>query len=226
MYRQPPIQYKYKIDHDAFNELTPECLYWLGFLAADGYVKTLKDHSNRVKLELQIQDKEHVQKFNDFVGSNKTIELYTRLTKGKEHGVARIEIFSKDLVDKIHSYGIRSPKSEISLDNELLSKSLDFWRGYIDGNGCWAKNSYDDSEKCNFRLTVTSPNEEILNKFLIFAKETVGDFKAGISRKKNVAKVASVYGQKALNLFNILYYDGSISLERKINKVEAMNLCN
>src|SRR5688572_5888583 len=90
--------YKYTLDHNCFSKLTPECLYWLGFIAADGYIKSIRDKTNRIKIELQGQDSGHIQKFIDFVKTNKEPDNYTRKTRGKEHTVSRIEIFSDNII--------------------------------------------------------------------------------------------------------------------------------
>ena len=57
------------INLNYFEEInTPEKAYWLGFLAADGYIV-----GNELNIQLEKKDKEHLRKFSNAINGNLTI---------------------------------------------------------------------------------------------------------------------------------------------------------
>lgn len=63
---------KYQLRHDAFDELTPDAAYWIGFLFADGSVFG-RGKSAYVQARLSERDREHLVKLRGFLGSNHKI---------------------------------------------------------------------------------------------------------------------------------------------------------
>jgi intein-encoded DNA endonuclease-like protein len=70
--RGPRKRSTYQLRHDAFDELTPDAAYWIGFLFADGSV-TGRGKSARVQARLSERDREHLVKLRRFLGSTHTI---------------------------------------------------------------------------------------------------------------------------------------------------------
>jgi len=56
---------RYPLNEGAFDTLTPEAAYWLGFLLADGSVSD----AGLLTLRLAAVDREHVERFRAFVGA-------------------------------------------------------------------------------------------------------------------------------------------------------------
>src|SRR5690606_24292057 len=62
---------KYAQDNDFFKNIdTEEKAYWLGFLYADGYIT----QNNQLRINLSIEDENHLLKFYNSINSNRSIK--------------------------------------------------------------------------------------------------------------------------------------------------------
>lgn len=123
---------------DYFSEInTPEKAYWLGFLAADGYI--CKDS---LSIQLQKRDKTHLQKFSNAIQGNLTIqEINGTNNFGKDYSHYRVAIKSKQLVEDLAKHGVYQNKSLTLSKPDLDENFLPYWIiGYMDGDGCITKN--------------------------------------------------------------------------------------
>lgn len=113
------------LNKHAFDELTPEALYWLGFLAADGNI-----YGSNVSISLKQSDRDHLVKFKEFLGSGH------KLSENSTHnGGCCVKIPSPYIVDRLKSLWIGERKTMDYTVHPLLVESRDFWRGMIDGDG-------------------------------------------------------------------------------------------
>lgn len=119
------------INHNFFKQSNNITEYWKGFIAADGCIYTKGDTNSKfLSFGLHMQDEDHLVKFKEVTNSSHKIsirrEKYRYLTIGSK------EIF-QDLVD----CNITERKS-LTLDNVIfnIDYSIDFIRGYFDGDGC------------------------------------------------------------------------------------------
>lgn len=116
---------EYPLREDAFDELSSEGCYWLGWLASDGHV------SNRVVgLTVQHDDAEILRRFLAFLGCPE--RPISRGTKGS----SSVAVTSARLVERLQELGIGERKSLNIRVAEPLAQSVDFWRGEFDGDGC------------------------------------------------------------------------------------------
>ena len=122
--------------HDAFDALTPDAAYWLGFIFTDGTVgesRTPKAQPE-IAVVLQKRDREHLVKLRDFLGSEHAITPITpaavKINPGMGTGAWRYSFRSRQIAGRILSLGRYGP----AVDPELAA-SRDFWRGVIDGDG-------------------------------------------------------------------------------------------
>lgn len=134
-----------------FNEHVFDCIdteekaYWLGFIFADGYISSHtpnKKKTYRFELSLAIKDKDHLDKFNIFMGylgNNVKCDSYR----------CRWFIGNKHLWTTLNNYGCTPRKSlTLKFPDKTIFKSKDlirhFIRGYFDGDGCVTlqKNKY------------------------------------------------------------------------------------
>jgi hypothetical protein len=70
--QQQHINNNTEINHHAFDELTPEVLYWIGMLFTDGHIEQKKEAS--INLTLHNNDIDHLYKFKEFLGSSRDIK--------------------------------------------------------------------------------------------------------------------------------------------------------
>jgi hypothetical protein len=200
---QHHIRHATEINHQAFDELTPEALYWIGMMYTDGHISQTREAS--LELTLHDNDEPHLEKFRQFLGCNR------KVING--HDSKRLRVNSRRLRDRLVELGFTSNKSTSIAPHELLKQSRDFWRGCIDGDGGLYKHP--------------SGSKTISHIFLCGTLETIFDFilycsqAAGVKEKyptkapgKNFYRV-SYYGQDARKIATLLYKDATVYLDRK-----------
>ena len=111
--------------HDAFDLLTPEACYWLGFLFADGCVTYRAGHLPQISVGLAQRDREHLVSLRTFLGSTSSISA-----PSPTHGSCQFSVRSARLAERMTALG----RYDGPLD-ERLTESRDFWRGVVDGDG-------------------------------------------------------------------------------------------
>ena len=207
------IRYKTEIDHDAFDILTPEALYWIGMLYTDGHIEQKREAS--IELTLHKQDEQHLEKFKQFLKSNR------KISGNNNSDCKRVRINSKKLRDRLVELGFTSNKSTSIAPHELLKNSRDFWRGCIDGDGGVYKHNTKDYITNHITLCGTL---ETIFEFIIFCNKYIGikDKYPTPCKGKNLYQV-SYYGQDAKNIATYLYKDSSIYLERKYQTYTQFN---
>jgi hypothetical protein len=135
-------------------ENSPEALYWMGFLAADGYF-----HNNRLRLVLSIKDMSQVIAFCKFIGCPKHNKM------GKDaYGMAVKDSFTIPKILK--KYDLKKAKtynppniSEIDLDHCVY-----FFIGFVDGDGSIGKQS--KRQDCLLRIKIHSSWKETLQNLV------------------------------------------------------------
>ena len=121
---------KYRCDERYFRDIDTEPkAYWLGLLAADGYIH---GPTNQVKLTLQTMDRQHLQRFAIALSSDLVVHDYNYVSP-----VSTINIYSALMVADLDRLGIHQCKTA-TVQMPVLPFHLrkHFIRGYYDGNGC------------------------------------------------------------------------------------------
>lgn len=218
---------------NALDILTPEALYWIGFIYADGHLA--KDRP-RIVLGLATIDKDHLQKFADFFGSG--IKVFESDKPGKERlgylasGSWRVQFSSTKIYNRLIQLGIEPRKTYNNvIVNELLRNSRDFWRGVIDGDGCIYINKQTiNGIKYERPVLTLAGNECTINCFLEYVRSLGIEVNATIRKSKRSAILCETYISanklimNTLNTLKILYKDSTIYLDRKYEKyLEVIN---
>ena len=121
------------LKRDSFSVISDkdQC-YWLGFIAADGYVP---EKGNRVSFTLSVKDDKLLDSFISFINGDHNKKKY--FTGQYNNPMVEYTICDKSIADSIKKVGIISPKSKnmplIKFNNEELD--LDYMMGYYDGDG-------------------------------------------------------------------------------------------
>ncbi|MFG3422219.1 hypothetical protein [Micromonospora sp. NPDC048063] len=111
--------------HDAFDELTPDACYWIGFLFADGSISYRRNHIPQISVGLAERDRAHLLKLRTFLGSTSVISA-----PSPTHHSCQFSVRSQRLADRLVALGrYQGPI------NARLVESRDFWRGVVDGDG-------------------------------------------------------------------------------------------
>lgn len=127
---------QYTLNKHVFDRIDNEqSAYWLGFLMADGCVRSYKRKNGKLRsvttIMLHRQDINHLHKFNHFISGKYPIKDY-KTTSGPS-----IEVANKQICDALIEKGCTPAKSHTLdfptyLPDHLISA---FLRGYFDGDG-------------------------------------------------------------------------------------------
>jgi hypothetical protein len=197
---------KQKINSNIFNKIdSEEKAYWLGFLYADGYVSIKK---NTVSLELGLKDKEHLKKFNQFLNK----ELSIKEDHFRVRCIFQDFQIKKDLIE----LGCVSQKSLIlkfpTFDQVPKDYIHHFIRGYIDGDG----SIFITNNLIHLSILGTKEFLESLKEILGYKNQTLH---YNNKTTKTNCYFISFCNIKAFSIFNLIYSDSTIFLERKYNKI-------
>jgi len=221
------VNRKFDLYEDFFDVIdTDEKAYFLGFLYADGNVKTNK---NMVVLALKESDREILERLNKLIHIDKPLFLHENKRDDKRENIVGIRICNKNITNKLIHYGCHPNKTFTLSFPNFLDKNLynSFIRGYFDGDGYIGiiRDSRKDKNgvKYNkfyhkFSLTgnglflrvVANIFKEILNvnsSFEIRHKDSENDV-VTLTVKGNV---------QIERIYDYLYSDSSLFLNRKYN---------
>lgn len=131
-------KFKYSFNENYFEKIDSfDKAYWLGFIAADGYIT--KSTIGQNVLGINLGEKEPLEKFKFCINSNHPINLYNSTNPYNDtiSKVFRIILVSNKTVNDIEKLGIVERKSLIlkfpaNISKEYISHYI---RGYFDGDG-------------------------------------------------------------------------------------------
>ena len=151
-----------QINHNYFDELNNEKVYYLGFLAADGCVRP---NRNEIKIGLSAIDREWLEEFKLKLNSEREIEDYIT---GKGFAVSELKFSSLKIKTELAKYSIIPNKTYLGITMKAIPDKykLAFIKGYFDGDGCFVFNK--NTKQCF--LKITSHTKEILEEISYFFK--------------------------------------------------------
>lgn len=209
-------QNKCRLNEHCFDNMnTEEQFYWLGFMYADG---NISHEGNRIEMRLSIKDKDHLEKFRNFL--NLSTEIRTGICNGNEF--CHLSVRNKHMWNILNSLGC-TPRKSLTLQFPSMSlfkrkeNVLHFIRGYVDGDGCLT--TYLNSKKTSIRTELSlvgtesflnSVNKLFQNKGYIQNKSS-----KGWDNKAFNLSFSSVPSRK---IARYLYENATIYLDRKYEK--------
>lgn len=181
--------------------------YWLGFIYADGCVKS--GGQNVLEICLSVRDENHLYKFKEDINFKGHINRKGVDTK---YPSCRLRLFGKEIIEDLINQGAYPRKSLILDFPKLVPKHLlrHFIRGYFDGDGSvYISNSklsisFLGTESFLISLQEVFIQELNLTKVQIYKHSNITEYKK--SRKD------------ALKILDYMYKDCTIYLDRKFNK--------
>lgn len=203
---------------------TEEKAYWLGFIFADGTISSSplrKEEGAKVQYQFELsltsKDYNHLLKFADFLE-------YDREKVYCDDVRCRLSVYSKHLWNVLNCNGctpqksltLRFPQKEL-FDNVFLIKH--FIRGYFDGDGSITYCNKDHTIP-EFQLLGTSQFLNEVKHYLNIPEVTLNILHP---EKQSITKYIQTTGKKALYLFDLLYNNSTIYLDRKYEKY--LNFC-
>lgn len=184
---------------------TGEKAYWLGFIFADGCTQ-IRNGSYSFELAIKKDDIKHLYKFKKCINSNHSIT--------RSQNCYRIRIVRKEFVENLIKLGA-VPDKTFKLEWPIIDKKFtrDFIRGYIDGDGCWGLNNGQ------LYFSILGASKPFIEKFIeILNNECCISMKIKKRKYENVYRSYCYNRQDCAKIYNYLYYDKCICLERKFKK--------
>ena len=204
---------KYCFDINYFETIdTEEKAYWLGFIYADGHVA----YRGLTTIALQERDKEHLEKLRKALGDENVKLKYNKRTKSYAIWFSSVKM-AEDLL-KLGCMQNKSLQLVFPTEQQVPSKYITaFMRGYFDGDGCITTNDI-----ATFSLLGTP-------EFLDGYEEKLLQL-ADINKKNKrihrdfwndqTEEIAYSGKEKIEKIYNFLYKDATIFLDRKKEKFD------
>jgi len=207
---------KYHCNEDYFEDVdSGDKAYWLGFIAADGCVIENRGFP-MLKIGLSIVDMEHLEKFKKCIDSTHNILIGSAKKIGKyiSKPSCTLNISSKKMVNDLHKYGIVFRKTfKLVYPKNLKSEfHKDYIRGYFDGDGCISKTKSGQG----FSLLGVEDFLYYIKNILYTSLNLVS--KGSITKCKSISRFVICTGSDLIKLFDFLYYNNCVCLNRKLNK--------
>lgn len=200
---------KYICNENFFENIdTEEKAYWLGFMYADGCIQRTKECYS-VKIDLTKNDKEHIEKFKKSLCSNHIIYDYDNYS--------RLIIISKKMYYDLISKGCVPNKSLILKfpTKEQVPRNLlrHFIRGYFDGDGTINIINRYKTKQARFQLLGTYDFLKGICDFLYQYVKVIN-----INKTRNIYVIQISGNKKSKIIFDLLYTNSTVYLNRKHNK--------
>lgn len=118
---------KFRVNDDIFDEWSEETAYWVGFIAADGY---LREDRKEIVVCLSIKDRDYLLQLNNIVQPERPLIV------DEARGRVTCTINSDAIYDRLVSIGL-TPRKTHTLEFPTVPSNYEraFIRGYFDGDG-------------------------------------------------------------------------------------------
>lgn len=198
---------KYPVDETAFDSLTDDSAYWIGFILADGNVHT-NNGKHSLNITASVCDREHLHKFCRFMG---TIRPLCEIPNNGSPAVS-VSISSAKLIESLARWGVHPRKSKTASVIEELADNIHFWRGVIDGDGCltWTKSPEGYIRRPHLQLV---GSYDVCSAFAAFSMKMFPNVPIKVSPHKTIWEVRYT-GPRAAKMATELYRSGTF-LDRK-----------
>lgn len=203
------------INEAAFNAITEESAYWIGYLMADGNVYTGKTGNARIALTLAKEDYDHLVKFRKFMSS--TYDILTKKVKLNDKNIVQytLRFSSKIIASVLATYGV-VPRKSLIAKVIGLENNRHFWRGVIDGDGWLGNRNVQDGDK----ITLTG-SFDLLNQFKTFIETNISGSEATLKQDGKYYRLY-IYSYTARAVAELLYSNCLIALHRKLTRAQKM----
>ena len=220
----------YSLNEEYFDFIdTQDKAYYLGLLFADGCNNVPR---NSIHLDLQIDDKEIIEKFKLDIGSNRPLRIINKKDTQIGNRIVKadnikpqvcLELSSKHLSESLEKHGMVKNKSLV-LDFPKISESLysHFIRGYFDGDGSFYTFLDNGLLRCGFKIISTYNFCIAVNDILQNELDVNLSLCLSNPNNNNITSVLSSLSKtNVIKIMDWLYLDANRYLERKHSKYLA-----
>lgn len=218
---------KYQVNENYFENIdTEEKAYWLGFLYADGCVTQATAHSRRLQINLSVKDKHHLYLLKESLGS--TAEIKDFLSDGSKHNFgkseqSRLTINSNKLCDDLIDKGCKPNKTNTATAPKIEEKLMKhFIRGLIDGDGSFSIIPRKDYNGNRVQFELVGNSMELIEFVKEFLCENNINVNIYLRKTNNTKRLITSSIKEIAKLFELIYKDSKIHLQRKYDKIEKI----
>jgi len=188
-----------------------ELAYIIGFLQADGHLSS-ESGKGKLRTELSIKDKDILSKIGSILTSNFSIRDRTRDTNFKDNYTSSIlTICDQNIRKFIHECGVPEGNKSYTVNTPYdLIDSVDYWRGFIDGDG-----SLGFTKQGFPFLSLNASSENIAVNFINFLEKLIGKRKRTSRNNRDNTYNICITKEDAQLVIRKLYYENCLALNRK-----------
>lgn len=210
---------KYTCNENYFENIdTPDKAYWLGFIAADGNISRSNLHIGIHKMDV-----DHLEKFKKDINATNPVKIKKYISKEKHSYIARIDLYSKKIVDDLKHHGLYPNKTHtLSWDN--ITKNIpdnfiiDFVRGFFDGDGSWKVS------KNRITFNVSSVSKDFIEPFSEWFSKMINVKSYKIYKSNHITSTMYSYErakkEDLIKIYKVLY-NGEVCLDRKYLRAKS-----
>lgn len=203
------------VNHAAFDVITDEAAYWIGFLMADGCISDTGRGNPKILLKLARQDGDHVRRFAAFLEATNKIQI-------RANGQVAVSITSARLAQALAQFGV-VPRKSYTAQVHGLELNRHFWRGEFDGDGSLGINVTNNGHEKIYhrpRLTLTG-SYQLLGQFRHFLTVNIPDCRFVMLNHDRYAML-QINDSWAIQTIHLLYDDCQTTLPRKQARAQAL----
>ncbi|MDF0727320.1 LAGLIDADG family homing endonuclease [Cytobacillus sp. S13-E01] len=211
----------YSYNENYFDKIiTPNQAYIVGFILGDG---TLYDRgkSKRLVITLAAEDKQILYDIATELNMAEAIKFRKKSVANEQDKYSLI-INSTKMCDDLMRLGVKPQKTGkekwINFHNHKLQWA--FLRGFFDADG--HVGVYGKENRTVSRVGFTGSREMLLSILLFLKSQNIGNKVNAISKKQGCFDLRLSNKNDLIQLYNYLYKDGDIKLNRKFNKYSSL----
>jgi DNA-binding transcriptional regulator WhiA len=191
--------------------------YFLGFIQADGHLQKGNGNKGKLSIELSIKDRDILEKFQSFIPFYSAIHNRTRTTNYKENYTScTLSVYNVEFRDILVKWGmLYGKKSNIISPPSINYNSIDYWRGFIDGDGSLGITSHN----LPF-LSIITNSDKMAKAYIKFLSTITHKVKTTTRNKRDNVYNIMITKSDMINVARHLYYNGCIALQRKLDIVQ------
>lgn len=184
-----------------------DTMYWLGFLAADGYI-----NENTLKLGVAEKDFDILDKFRLFLGGK--AKIHHIIHHGKYPQIY-IQSRSKEIVETLHQLGYNNQKTYTF--NPNFDITWDYIRGFFDGDGYIRKKEISI-------ISASYLHIKRVMKFLLDNNINLSLYHRINKNTKVTYYILSIHGKLNINnVIHSMYNNASTFLQRKFETAMSIS---
>lgn len=200
--------------------LNKEHAYIIGLLQSDGNLSEYTRNRGSIRIELNIKDKNILEKMSTFFDCHVSITERCRNINIKEYkyvsNTATLKIYDLDTRNQFKEYLPSSKKSDIIKKPENIIEN-DYWRGIIDGDG-----SLGITKNGLPFISLVTCSDELSQQYITFLSTIIGYKKETSKNKRDNAYNIMVTNEDSQKIISQLYYKNCLSIDRKYETAQEI----